>query len=188
MSAGSPTLQNSQFAILYIPLLNIQFYAIITTNFASSFNFTMSEYLQTNARLLVLYRIMLYEITYILKPELTDEEQIAINSAVSEQIKSLEGKPNETERTFSAQRGGTDENHLRKFAYPIKHYRQGYYYTSTFELDPSKLSTLESSLSREGAILRFLIVKDFVELSEIPVKAIVEKAKEEAPTEAPKVE
>ena len=71
-----------------------------------------------------------------------------------------------------------------KFAYPIKHYRQGYYYTTTFELDPSKLSTLESSLSREAAILRFLIVKDFLKLSEIPVEAIAEKAKEDKYSDA----
>jgi small subunit ribosomal protein S6 len=122
---------------------------------------------------------MLYEITYILKPELTLEEQSAVNSKLTDLIQSLEGTANTVERTFSAERGGTDENNLRKFAYPIKHYRQGYYYTSTFELAPAKLKELESSLKLESDILRFLIVKDFINLSEIPVEAKPEEAKDD---------
>lgn len=113
---------------------------------------------------------MLYEITYILKPELTNEEQSAVNSKMTDLIQSLEGTANTTERTFSVERGGTDENNLRKFAYPIKHYRQGYYYTTTFELAPTRLKEFESTLQREADILRFLIVKDFINLSEIPVE------------------
>lgn len=119
---------------------------------------------------------MLYEITYILKPELTNEEQAAVNSKVAGLIQSLEGTANPAERTFSVERGGTDENNLRKFAYPIKHYRQGYYYTSTFELAPAKLKELESILQREADILRFLIVKDFINLSEIPVESKPEES------------
>jgi small subunit ribosomal protein S6 len=123
---------------------------------------------------------MLYEITYILKPELTEEEQASVNSVVNTHITNLSGMPQEAERTFSTTRGGTDENNLRKFAYPIKHYRQGYYYTNTFELDPSKLQELDTLISRESAILRFLIVKDFVALSDI---AIEESLREASPVE-----
>lgn len=124
---------------------------------------------------------MLYEITYILKPELTNEEQSSINSKVADLIQSLEGSTNTTERTFSVERGGTDENNLRKFAYPIKHYRQGYYYTTTFELEPAKLKELGSTLEREPNILRFLIVKEFINLSEIPVEEKKDVSKEEKP-------
>lgn len=122
---------------------------------------------------------MLYEITYILKPELTLDEQSELNSKVAEIIESLDGKANPAERTFSVERGGTDENNLRKFAYPIKHYRQGYYYTTTFELAPTRLKELDSTLQREANILRFLIVKDFINLSEIPVEEKVKDSKEE---------
>lgn len=122
---------------------------------------------------------MLYEITYILKPELTQDEQSELNSKVAEIIASLDGKANPAERTFSVERGGTDENNLRKFAYPIKHYRQGYYYTTTFELAPTRLKELDSTLQREANILRFLIVKDFINLSEIPVEEKVKDSKEE---------
>lgn len=128
---------------------------------------------------------MLYEITYILKPELTNEEQSAVNSKVADLIQSLEGTANPAERTFSVERGGTDENNLRKFAYPIKHYRQGYYYTSTFELAPAKLKDLESTLQREADILRFLIVKDFISLSEIPVEAKPEESEPAKSEEKP---
>ena len=122
---------------------------------------------------------MLYEITYILKPELTLEEQSAVNSKLTDLIQSLEGSANVAERTFSTERGGTDENNLRKFAYPIKHYRQGYYYTTTFELAPAKLKELESNLKLESDILRFLIVKDFINLSEIPVEVRPEEVKDD---------
>ncbi|MEX0598057.1 MAG: 30S ribosomal protein S6 [Candidatus Paceibacterota bacterium] len=121
---------------------------------------------------------MLYEITHILKPELTNEEQSDLNSKINSIIASLSGKVNPAERTFSVERGGTDENNLRKFAYPIKHYRQGYYYTITFELEPTKLKELESTLRREANILRFLIVKDFINLSEIAVETKSEESKE----------
>jgi small subunit ribosomal protein S6 len=121
---------------------------------------------------------MLYEITYILKPELTNEEQSAVNSKVADLIQSLEGTAKASERTFSVERGGTYENNLRKFAYPIKHYKEGYYYTTTFELEPTRLKELDSTLQREADILRFLIVKDFIELSEIPVEAKPEESKE----------
>lgn len=119
---------------------------------------------------------MLYEITYILKPELTLEEQSATNSKLTDLIQLSEGTVNAVERTFSVERGGTDENNLRKFAYPIKHYRQGYYYTTTFELAPSKLKELESTLQREADILRFLVVKDFINLSEIPAESKPEES------------
>jgi small subunit ribosomal protein S6 len=128
---------------------------------------------------------MLYEITYILKPELTNEEQSTVNSKMADLIQSLEGTANPAERTFSVERGGTDENNLRKFAYPIKHYRQGYYYTSTFELAPSKLKELESTLQREADILRFLIVKDFINLSEIPVESKPEESESTKSEEKP---
>lgn len=104
---------------------------------------------------------MKYEITYILKPELTNEEQETVNTTVVSHIESLEGTAHQAERTFSVERGGTDENNLRKFAYPIKKYRQGFYYTNTFDLDGEKIETLEKLLKREQAILRFLIVNDF---------------------------
>lgn len=119
---------------------------------------------------------MLYEITYILKPELTLEEQSATNSKLTDLIQLSEGTVNAVERTFSVERGGTDENNLRKFAYPIKHYRQGYYYTTTFELEPTKLKDLESTLQREADILRFLVVKDFINLSEIPAESKPEES------------
>ena len=110
---------------------------------------------------------MTYEITYIVKPELTNEEQDALNQKVAGHIASLGGEAQSAERTFSVERGGTDENNLRKFAFPIKHYRQGYYYTVIFDLEANKLKELDVILQREAEILRFLVVKDFVELPAI---------------------
>ena len=114
---------------------------------------------------------MKYEITYILKPELTNEEQDSKNLLVKSHIESLGGEVLSTERTFSVERGGTDENNLRMFAFPIKHYRQGYYYTSIFDLPGLKLKELDTILSREESILRFLVIKDFVALN--PVEKVI---------------
>jgi len=119
---------------------------------------------------------MKYEITYILKPELTNEEQDSKNLLVKSHIESLGGTVLSTERTFSVERGGTDENNLRMFAFPIKHYKQGYYYTSIFDLSGSKVKELDSILSREESILRFLIIKDFVALN--PVEKVTPVAQE----------
>ena len=116
---------------------------------------------------------MTYEITYILKPELTVEQQQEAGEKVAALITTLGGSMQSVERTFSVERGGTDENNLRKFAFPIKHYRQGYYYTMIFDLDGTQLQELDTQLQREGDILRFLIVKDFVALP--PVDEISEE-------------
>ncbi len=121
---------------------------------------------------------MTYEITYILKPELTTEEQTAVNKTVENHIKALGGSMQSVERTFSVERGGTDENNLRKFAYPIKHYRQGYYYTMLFDIDGTNLPELDQTLSREAEILRFLVVKDFNPLAPVEAKT-AEEAKAE---------
>lgn len=110
---------------------------------------------------------MKYEITYILKPELTNDEQETVNKTVVSHIESLGGTAHQAERTFSVERGGTDENNLRKFAYPIKKYRQGFYYTNTFDLDGDSIEKLEKLLKREQSILRFLIVNDFEPLPSI---------------------
>ena len=126
---------------------------------------------------------MTYEITYILKPELTNEEQDAVNQKVAGHIATLEGEAQAAERTFSVERGGTDENNLRKFAFPIKHYRQGYYYTIIFDLGTDNLKELDVILQREAEILRFLVVKDFVKLPSLEELSQQEQKAQEA-TEA----
>lgn len=121
---------------------------------------------------------MTYEITYILKPELTTEEQGQVAQKLTDSISALGGTVQTVERTFSVERGGTDENNLRKFAFPINHYRQGYYYTMIFDLDATQLKELDTQLHREAEILRFLIVKDFV-----PLPPVEELTEEEASTQ-----
>jgi len=110
---------------------------------------------------------MQYEITYILKPELTTEEQTAIGDFISQRIIKLKGKAQKAVRTFSTERGGTDENNLRRFSYPIRHYRQGYYYSMIFDVKESTLAGLEKQLRQNEKILRFLIVKEFTPLTEV---------------------
>jgi small subunit ribosomal protein S6 len=120
---------------------------------------------------------MQYEITYILKPELTTEEQIAVGDFISQKIITLKGKAQKAMRTFSTERGGTDENNLRRFAYPIRHYRQGYYYTMVFEVKESALAGIEKQLRQNEKILRFLIVKEFTPLTEVAVAVVATDTK-----------
>jgi small subunit ribosomal protein S6 len=120
-----------------------------------------------------------YEITYILKPELTNDEQESMNKTVTSYIEGLGGKVDNVQRTFSYARGGADENNLRKFAYPIKKYRQGYYYTMVFDLEGVNLKELEGKLDLENSILRYLVVKDFVALKEIDEATELEKRAQE---------
>jgi len=110
---------------------------------------------------------MSYEVTYILKPELTNEEQAEANEAIRTLITDLGGSAGSAQRAFSVDIGGTDEQNLRKFAYPIGKYRQGFYYALEFDLDAESVKTLEARLKKESRILRHLVVSDFTSLEEI---------------------
>lgn len=110
---------------------------------------------------------MTYEVTYILKPELTSEEQAEANEAVRERISELGGTANSAERTFSVDIGGTDEQNLRKFAYPIGKYRQGFYYTVQFDLPGEAMQTLEQRLKKDSRLLRHLIVSEYTSLDTV---------------------
>ncbi len=110
---------------------------------------------------------MTYEVTYILKPELTNEEQGEANEMVRSLIADLGGTAKTAQRTFSADIGGTDEQNLRKFAYPIGKYRQGFYYTLEFDLNDDQITHLEDKLKKEKRILRHVIVSEFTSLENL---------------------
>jgi len=110
---------------------------------------------------------MTYEVTYILKPELTNEEQEDVNSSIQQIIADLGGESQPAERAFSVDIGGTDEQNLRKFAYPIGNYRQGFYYAMQFDAPGEQLNTLEERLKKDSRILRHLVVSEFTPVDEL---------------------
>jgi len=89
-----------------------------------------------------------YELTVIISPEVTDE---VVNATI------------EDIRQFVTGRGGTisevEQWGKRKLAYPIKHFVEGNYVLTRFELKPTSTKELEASLQISENVLRHLLIK-----------------------------
>lgn len=89
-----------------------------------------------------------YEMVYILRPDL-DEEQRRGRIDRIEQVIGMLGGEVET----------TDEWGSRILAYEINHYREGYYVLINFLLPPDQIRDLEGRFSMEDEILRYQVVR-----------------------------
>ena len=89
-----------------------------------------------------------YELLYIVPVQYTEDELAPIKQKVRQSIEKSGGKI-------------TLEDSLgkKKLAYPIKKFFQGYYLLNHFELDGSKLISLEKNLRLTDEIMRHIIVK-----------------------------
>ena len=89
-----------------------------------------------------------YEFTYILRPELEDEDRSATIQQVQDWI-------TETGGTV------TNTNHwgLRRLAYPIDNTTEGYYVLVEMQYPPANVRDLERRLMISEPILRYLIVR-----------------------------
>jgi len=89
-----------------------------------------------------------YELTVIISPEVTDE---VVNATI------------EDIRQFVTGKGGTisevEQWGKRKLAYPIKHFVEGNYVLTRFELKPMSTKELEASLQISENVLRHLLIK-----------------------------
>jgi len=68
----------------------------------------------------------------------------------------------QTKKTITKEKGEItyEENWgKKKLAYPIKHYKHGYYFLIEFDLDGAKLAKVDKSFRMSEEILRFQIVK-----------------------------
>jgi len=92
----------------------------------------------------------LYELTYLISPDLSEEEirvlQEKINSLIQEEGRVL---PDSTSN------GGLVRKTL---AHPIKKNRSAFLSTLSFQLNPEELESLEKKLKAESKILRYLIL------------------------------
>jgi small subunit ribosomal protein S6 len=89
-----------------------------------------------------------YEFTYILRPDLEDEDRAAIIQQVQDWITEAEGAV-------------TNTNHwgLRRLAYPIDNITEGYYVLVDMQCPPANVRNLERRLLISEPILRYLVVR-----------------------------
>lgn len=89
-----------------------------------------------------------YEILYIVRPEL-DEEQV--NGAV------------ETVNTLITNLGGASQSTnvwgKRRLAYEVAHLREGHYILTDFQIEPARVPEMEATLKISDTVFRHLIVR-----------------------------
>ena len=89
-----------------------------------------------------------YEILFIVRPELDDEQVAASVDTVGTLIQNL---------------GGTHENSnvwgKRRLAYEVAHLREGYYVLTDFKLDPARVPELEATIKISDTVFRHLVVR-----------------------------
>lgn len=117
----------------------------------------------------------MYELTYIINPNLSDEEVAAQTDKV---------------RSFINGKGGEIKNERlnekRRLAYPIKKQGFGFYVTTEFELQPEHIEDTEKQIKLEQNILRhLLIVKEKIIISPRPAQRMPKITESRAATEKP---
>ncbi len=128
-----------------------------------------------------------YELLFVLKPTLTDEETKAQIAKIQENITAQE-----------AEIVATDDMGMRKLAYPVEKNERGYYTVVYFKAPGAAIAEIERLLRINEEILKFMTVKytnkreiaQFGKMAEAAAKKDAPApAKEETPaTEAPATE
>jgi len=101
-----------------------------------------------------------YEVLYIIRPDIEEEEYAQV-------VSRYEGAIVEQGGTIT----GIDEWGIRPFAYEINHYDKGYYVLMTFMIDHGKLPELDARFKLDDRVLRHQIVR-----LEEPVRAASQTA------------
>jgi small subunit ribosomal protein S6 len=89
-----------------------------------------------------------YEILYIVRPELDDEQLQAAVASVGKLIESLGGASQKT-----------DVWGRRRLAYEVRHLREGQYVLTDFQVDPARVPEMEGTLKISDTVFRHLIVR-----------------------------
>jgi small subunit ribosomal protein S6 len=89
-----------------------------------------------------------YELTVIVRPELSEEDRDKVLVKLEELIKSSNGE------VLSRDMWGR-----RELAYPIKKYKEGVYVLITFTGDPSTTRDIDYKVKINDDIIRHLLVK-----------------------------
>lgn len=91
-----------------------------------------------------------YEITYIVRPDLDEEETRATIDGVTSRLEAANAEMLATV-PWNPPR--------RRMAYTIRDYGDGFYVTTVFRLDPQAVKPLENVLKLNERILRFILVQ-----------------------------
>ena len=97
---------------------------------------------------MVLERLRDYEMVMILRPEVNEEEVTAIVDRVKSFITDRGGEIN-TEELWG----------LRRMAYPIEKFTEGFYILTKFALNSSEVVELNGSLNTSEDVIRHLVMK-----------------------------
>lgn len=89
-----------------------------------------------------------YELTLIVDPDLTSENQKKLLAKIKKLIEELEGKVEKT-----------NEWGKKEFTYPIKKKNLGYYFFWELILPSGAVSELDGKLKLEEEIIRYLLVR-----------------------------
>jgi small subunit ribosomal protein S6 len=89
-----------------------------------------------------------YEILYIVRPELDEEQLQAAIATVDKLIESLGGATQKT-----------DVWGRRRLAYEVRHLREGQYVLTDFQIDPARVPELEGTLKISDTVFRHLVVR-----------------------------
>ncbi len=89
-----------------------------------------------------------YEILYIVRPDLDDEQ-------LGQAVKRVD--------TLIANLGGTSEKTdvwgRRRLAYEVGHLREGHYVLTDFQIEPARVPEMEATLKISDTVFRHLIVR-----------------------------
>src|SRR4051812_1009673 len=111
----------------------------------------------------------LYELTYIVRPDVPTTQVEAVLGKVSDILKKHKGKVVKTEQWG-----------LRTLAYPIKKHKRGYYTYLGINVDGSAVMDLEHQLQLSDDVIRYMTVQ-IDEMSKEPTPMM--KAKNRAAVE-----
>lgn len=115
-----------------------------------------------------------YEILYIVRPELDDEQLQAAVAAVDKLIASLGGAVRKT-----------DVWGRRRLAYEVRHLREGQYVLTEFQVDPARVPELEAALKISDTVFRHLVVRKPEPRPDRRARRVAAAPAREAPAEAP---
>ena len=123
----------------------------------------------------------LYELTYLISPELPEEE-----------LKSLQERINSLIQKEKGVLSGVKIPIKKKLAYLIKKQREAFLTDLSFYLEPDKLGSLEKELKSEKKILRYLILarpkSKIVKVRKRPTKVISKIPAKEKKVELKEIE
>ena len=101
-----------------------------------------------------------YEILFIVRPELDDEQVAASVETVTTLVKSLGGTLD-----------GSNVWGKRRLAYEVAHLREGYYVLTDFKLEPARVPELEAAVKISDTVFRHLVVRKPEKVVAKPVAA-----------------